>query len=94
MAREYAIRNLYEARAYLAHPLLGPRLLECCCALLAVNGKSAAEIMGYPDDLKLRSSMTLFSLATATHTEFNAVLKKFFNGEADALTFELLGGRR
>jgi uncharacterized protein (DUF1810 family) len=94
MAREYAIKNLDEAHAYLAHPLLGPRLLECCRALLAVTGKSASEIMGYPDDMKLRSSMMLFSLATTTQPEFNAVLKKFFTGEPDALTFELLGGRR
>ena len=63
-------------------------------ALLAVTGKSASEIMGYPDDMKLRSSMMLFSLATTTQPEFNAVLKKFFTGEPDALTFELLGGRR
>ena len=89
-----SFRLLAEARAYLAHPLLGPRLLECCRALLAVTGKSASEIMGYPDDMKLRSSMMLFSLATTTQPEFNAVLKKFFTGEPDALTLELLGGRR
>jgi uncharacterized protein (DUF1810 family) len=89
-ARKYAIRNLEEARAYLQNSVLGPRLIECCRALLSVNGKSAPEIMGHPDDLKLRSSMTLFSLATGSRTEFEAVLKKYFDGVQDARTIELL----
>src|SRR5437870_2934991 len=61
MAKKYAIKTRREAEAYLRHPLLGQRLIECCNALLQVNGKSASEIMGYPDDMKLRSSMTLFA---------------------------------
>lgn len=89
-ARHYAIKSLDEARAYLAHPSLGPRLLECCRAILSVDGKSAAEIMGYPDDLKLRSSMTLFAIAAPFHREFSDVLEKYFGGTPDALTRQLL----
>jgi len=77
-ARQYAIRSLDEARAYLGHPVLGPRLLECCRALLAVEGMSASEIMGYPEDLKLRSSMTLFSLAAGSPSEFRQVIEKYY----------------
>ena len=89
-ARKYAIANLDEARAYLGHPILGPRLLRCCRALLSVQGRSASEIMGYPDDLKLRSSVTLFSQASDTHLEFKEVLEKFFGGMPDDRTIELL----
>ena len=87
---KYAIRSLDEARAYLNHPVLGPRLRECCRALLAVEGGSASEIMGYPDDLKLRSSMTLFSLVAGDSAEFQEVLARYFDGEPDARTLELL----
>ena len=90
MAQRYAISSLEEARAYLSHPILGPRLLECCKALLDVDGRSAPEIMGSPDDLKLRSSMTLFSLAGCSHPEFDQVLTKYFEGKHDHRTLELL----
>jgi len=90
MAREYAIRSLDEARAYLSHPVLGPRLLDCCGALLTVNGRSASEIMGSPDDMKLRSSMTLFSLAGSSHLEFEDVISKYFGGLHDVRTTQLL----
>ena len=93
-ARHYAIKSASEARAFLEHALLGPRLVECCHALLAVNGKSASEIMGYPDDLKLRSSMTLFSLIDPSQPEFTQVLDKYFESEPDARTVDLLGTMR
>ena len=89
-AMKYAIKSLDEARAYLNHPILGPRLLDCCRALLSVSGKSVSEIMGYPDDLKLRSSMTLFSLVADSQPELRDVLKKYFGGQEDARTLELL----
>jgi len=96
-AEKYGIHSLDEAKAYLAHPVLGPRLIECCRALLAVEGKSASHIMGYPDDLKLRSSATLFSIANddesdaaETHPEFRELLEKYYNGEPDHLTLERL----
>jgi uncharacterized protein (DUF1810 family) len=89
-AEHYAIRSLEETRAYLNHPVLGPRLLDCCRALLAVQGRSAPDIMGYPDDLKLRSSMTLFSLVEGAPSEFRAVLQKYYQGQSDGRTIELL----
>ncbi len=89
-SREYAIRSLEEVRAYLRHPVLGPRLLDCCRAILSVQGKSASEIMGYPDDLKLRSSMTLFVLADDSHQEFRQVIDRHFQGHPDERTLELL----
>ena len=89
-ARQYAIRNLDEARAYLEHPVLGPRLLACCRAILSVPGKSASDLMGYPDDLKLRSSLTLFSLVGGAAPEFQQALDKFFAGYPDPRTLELL----
>jgi uncharacterized protein (DUF1810 family) len=92
MAQRYAIQNLAEARAYVAHPMLGPRLLACCRALLSVTGKSAAEIMGYPDDMKLRSSMTLFAHADPSRPEFARVLQQYFDGRPDAKTLDLLAG--
>ena len=91
MAKKYAISGLDEARAYLSHPILGRRLLECCRAILSVEGKSALEIMGNPDDMKLKSSMTLFSLVEGSPAEFREVLLKFFEGEQDQRTMQLLG---
>jgi uncharacterized protein (DUF1810 family) len=87
-ARRYAIADLAEARAYLAHPVLGPRLRECAAALLA-HERSAAEIFGYPDDLKLRSSMTLFARAAADPAVFEQVLERFYDGP-DEKTLELV----
>ena len=90
-AQKYAIKTLDEARAYLHHPVLGPRLLECCEALLKLEvGRSASQIMGYPDDLKLRSSMTLFSLVADTEEQFKAVLDKYYGGEPDPRTIAIV----
>src|SRR5690606_21611444 len=90
IARHYGISGLGEARAYLAHPLLGPRLEECAQTLLAHRGRSARQILGSPDDLKLRSSMTLFQAADPQRMVFAEVLRAFFAGEADAATLERL----
>ncbi len=89
-ARHYALQNLAAARAYLQHSVLGPRLLDCCRALLAVRDRSAAQIFGYPDDLKLRSSMTLFSLVPEPPPEFGQVLERYFEAKLDSRTMELL----
>ncbi len=86
----YAIKSLEEARRYLGHPVLGARLVECAEAILAVDGRSASHIFGYPDDLKLGSSMTLFTEATAPDSVFARVLEKYCGGRKDARTIELL----
>lgn len=87
----YAIKSLPEARSYLSHPLLGARLQECSEALLTVEGRSVSEIFGYPDDMKLKSSMTLFAaVAQDRHPVFIRVLEKYFRGEQDARTLQLL----
>jgi uncharacterized protein (DUF1810 family) len=90
-AQRYAIASLDEARAYLAHPVLGPRLRECAGALLGLGNRTAAEILGYPDDLKLRSSMTLFARAAADPGVFQAVLDRYFPGP-DERTLQLIEG--
>lgn len=90
MTRRYALRGLDEAKDYLSHPELGPRLVECCRALLAVQGRTASEIMGCPDDRKLRSSATLFSRVPAAPPEFQAVLDRYYAGQPDPRTLELL----
>lgn len=87
----YAINSLDEARAYLAHPLLGSRLEECCQALLALENLTVHEIFGSPDDLKLRSSMTLFAYVAPPGSVFEQVLAKYCDGKPDQLTIELLG---
>ncbi len=92
-AQYYAIRDLQEARDYLAHPVLGARLKEISSALLDLNGLSASEIFGYPDDLKLRSSMTLFRMADWNEPVFLEVLEKYYDGKPDARTVELAGKR-
>jgi uncharacterized protein (DUF1810 family) len=86
MAQHYGIASLDEARAYLAHPVLGTRLRECCALVLAVEGRSAQEIMGSPDDMKLRSCATLFALAAPDEPLFTQVLDKFYGGEPDPRT--------
>ena len=86
----YAIKSLTEAQHYLEHPVLGARLLECAEAILAVKGRSISEIFGYPDDLKLKSSMTLFSCVPNSPAVFDQVLDKYFRGEQDAKTLALL----
>jgi len=90
ISKRYAIRSLAEARAYLDHPILGPRIIECCETLLALEGRSAAEIFGYPDDLKLRSSMTLFSIADPALEVFHSVLDKYFIGMPDERTIQIV----
>jgi uncharacterized protein (DUF1810 family) len=92
MAQKYAIGSLEEARAYLAHPVLGPRLRDCVAAINAVEGKTANEIMGFPDDLKLHSSLTLFAQAGVGEAVFQAALDKYFGGELDARSMALLRG--
>ncbi len=87
MAQHYALRSLDEARAYLAHPVLGPRLRECTQVVLAVEHRDAHAIFGTPDDLKFRSCMTLFDLA-APGDVFGAALDRYFGGEADPLTLQ------
>ena len=92
-SRLYAIASAAEARAYLDHPLLGRRLLECAAAVLAVSGRSARQIFGDPDDLKLRSSATLFAAISADRSSlFHQVLDKYFNGTPDAATLHRMAG--
>ena len=90
MAQHYAIQNLAEARAYLAHPLLGARLRECTQAVIAVESRTAHEIFGSPDDLKFRSCLTLFAHAAPDEKLFRAALEEYFGEEADVLTLEKL----
>lgn len=90
MSRRYAIASRGEAAAYLAHPLLGPRLRDCARLVDAVNGKDITAIMGSPDDTKLQSSMTLFSLSTKDNADFVAVLEKYYGGAQDSATIERL----
>jgi uncharacterized protein (DUF1810 family) len=89
-AVHYGIASLDEARAYLAHETLGARLRECARLVAAIDGRSVEDIFGFPDDLKVRSSMTLFARATDDNADFVAVLEKFYGGEEDPLTVELL----
>lgn len=89
-AQTYAIRSLAEAKAYLAHPLLGARLKDCAAAVLAVNAKSAQAIFGTPDELKFRSSMTLFARAAPDEPLFREALEKYFDGKDDEATLARL----
>jgi uncharacterized protein (DUF1810 family) len=85
-AQHYAISGLDEARAYLAHPVLGPRLVECAQALLDLPGDDAAAVLGPVDAMKLRSSMTLFAHADPAQPVFRAVLERYFAGQEDEAT--------
>jgi len=89
-SRRYAIRDLAEARAYLDHPILGKRLAECAEAALGVEGRSAFEVFGSPDDMKLRSCATLFSRVSPPGSVFHRLLDKYFGGEPDDRTMSLL----
>ena len=92
MARRYAIRSRAEAEAYLAHPVLGPRLVACAEAAAAVPGAvSALDVFGSPDDTKLRSSATLFATVSPDGSVFGRVLDRYFRGERDPATLRLLG---
>lgn len=88
MAQRFAISSLAEAKAYLRHPVLGSRLRECTHLVNAIEGRRIEEIFGYPDDLKFRSSMTLFAHAAASDQVFSAALRKYFGGAEDPLTLE------
>lgn len=89
-ARHYGIDGREEAVAYLRHPVLGPRLVECAEALLAIEGRSAREILGTPDDLKLRSCATLFAEISPPGSAFHRLLDRYYGGEPDSLTLKLL----
>ena len=89
-ARRYAISSLDEAKAYLDHPVLGPRLRECASLVAQIQGRSAMQIFGDPDDMKLRSSMTLFLRAAPDEPIFQQVLDHLFDGKADSATDERL----
>jgi uncharacterized protein (DUF1810 family) len=90
MAQRYAIASLDEAKAYFAHPVLGARLRECASLVADIEGRSVGDIFGYPDDMKFRSSMTLFSRAAPDEAVFTDCLEKYFDGEPDRLTLDSL----
>ncbi len=89
-SQRYAIGSLEEASAYLDHPVLGSRLVECAEAVLTCSGRTARDVLGSPDDVKLRSSMTLFTLVAGPGSVFQLVLDTFFAGERDPRTLDLL----
>ena len=89
-SRYYAIRDLHEATDFLNHPVLGSRLINICHELLKLKTNDAHRVFGSPDDLKLKSSMTLFSTLPEADPVFKAVLEKFFNGEKDTKTLRLI----
>ncbi len=91
MSQRYAITSIEEAKAYLAHPVLGLRLRQCVDAIMSVKARSAHDILGYPDDLKFRSSMTLFPAVSDAASPFEKAIDRFFDGEPDRKTLELLG---
>jgi uncharacterized protein (DUF1810 family) len=90
-AAKYAISSLDEARAYVRHALLGARLHECAQLVNAVHGRSIGAIFGSPDDMKVRSSMTLFAHATDDNQDFVQLLERYYDGEEDPLTVARLG---
>ncbi len=89
-AKHYAIKSGQEAKEYLAHPILGRRLTECAAMVLDIEDKTAFEIFGAPDDMKLKSSMTLFAAVSEPESIFNLVLDKFYRGQPDPKTLTLL----
>jgi uncharacterized protein (DUF1810 family) len=91
LSKRYSIKSLAEASAYLAHPVLGPRLLECAEAVVSIEGRSATEIFGSPDDQKLRSCATLFACVSPPGSVFDRLLEKYYRGVRDARTIQLLG---
>jgi uncharacterized protein (DUF1810 family) len=90
-SRQYAIKSVAEAEAYLRHPVLGPRLLESVQAVLDVEGRSALEVFGSPDDMKLRSCATLFAGVSPAGSVFEQLLDRYFGGERDDKTLRLIG---
>lgn len=93
MSQRYAIKSRAEAEAYLAHPILGPRLVESATAALAIEGRSVLDVFGSPDDMKLRSSATLFASVSPDGSVFSQLLDRHFHGEPDQLTLRLLRER-
>ena len=93
ISRYYSIKSEEEAREYLNHPVLGARLLKCCGILLGIAGKTASDIFGSPDDVKLKSSMTLFACVSKPESVFARVLEKYFDGKRDKKTEYLLSCR-
>jgi uncharacterized protein (DUF1810 family) len=91
MSRRYSIKSRAEAEAYLGSPVLGPRLVECAEAALAVEGRSALDVFGSPDDMKLRSCATLFAQVSPAGSVFRRLLDKYFEGKPDEATLRLLG---
>lgn len=92
MARRYGLGSLDEARAYLAHPVLGPRLVQCAGLVNRAEGRTVNEIFGSPDDLKFHSSMTLFALAQPEEEAFRRALDTYFGGAMDPMTFDKIAG--
>jgi uncharacterized protein (DUF1810 family) len=90
-AKRYAIKSVEEAQAYVEHPILGPRLLECAEAVMHIEGRSAREIFGSPDDLKLRSCATLFACVLPPGSVFARLLQKYYRGGRDEKTLQLPG---
>ncbi len=90
-SRYYALKNLNEARSYLNNPILGTRLIEICTELLKLPTNNATQIFGTPDDMKLRSCVTLFAALSNTNPVFQQVLDKFFNGDSDSNTLLIIG---
>ena len=89
-AKRFAIGSLEEAKAYLRHQILGPRLVECANAVLALKGVTAHDIFGSPDDMKLRSSATLFARIAEPGSVFHQILERYFDGQPDGRTIDLL----
>ncbi len=89
-SKHYAIKSLDETRQYLNHPVLGRRLVECVEAVLAIEGRSILEILGSPDDMKLKSSMTLLSLVANSPSIFNCAIDKYYGGKTDDRTVDII----
>ncbi len=94
LAQKYSIGSREEADAYLAHPILGPRLRECAELINSISGRSIDQILGYPDNLKFHSSMTLFSIAKPEDAVFQEALQKYFGGEPDSNTIQRLSEKK
>ena len=92
ISRYYGLENFDEAKAYLAHPVLSGRLYELCSELLKHKDKTSLEIFGDIDEMKLKSSMTLFALTSEDYTIFDEILENFFGGEMDEVTVKLING--
>jgi uncharacterized protein (DUF1810 family) len=90
-SKHFSIKSLDEARAYLDHPILGPRLRECAEAVVRLEGKTAREVFGSPDDLKLRSCATLFACVSPPGSVFERLLARYYQGRRDEKTLQLLG---